>query len=140
MKRLGLKTKPKDIQLKQAAAAVGQPALVWEYEKAFKEHRKTVAQVLLTRDALSDRTMYMNFKNTLNALIERGVITIINENDTVATDEIKFGDNDRLAAMVASLLEADRPRYTLGRRGPLHRRPKARSQGRADPAGARYYG
>ncbi len=108
MKRLGLKSKPKDIQLKQAAAAVGQPALVWEYEKAFTEHRKTVAQVLLTRDALSDRGMYINSKNTLIALIERGVITIINENDTVATDEIKFGDNDRLAAMVASLIEADR--------------------------------
>ena len=108
MKRLGLKTKPKDIQLKQAAAAVGQPALIWEYEKAFKAHRKLVAQVLLTRDALSDRTMYINSKNTLITLIERGVIAIINENDTVATDEIRFGDNDRLAAMVATLLEADR--------------------------------
>lgn len=108
MKRLGLTEKPRDIQLKQAAAAVGQPALMWEYEKAFKKHHKLVAQVLLTRDALSDRTMYINSKNTLNTLIERGVIPIINENDTVATDEIKFGDNDRLAAMVAGLLEADR--------------------------------
>lgn len=108
MKRLGLSEKPKDIQLKQAAAAVGQPALMWEYEKAFKKYGKICAQVLLTRDALSDRTMYINSKNTLNTLIERGVIPIINENDTVATDEIKFGDNDKLAAMVAALLDADR--------------------------------
>jgi glutamate 5-kinase len=108
MKRLGLRTRPRDIKLKQAAAAVGQPALIWHYEKCFSEHRKKVAQVLLTRDGLSDRTMYINSKNTILTLLAHGVIPIINENDTVATDEIRFGDNDHLAALVASLLEADR--------------------------------
>lgn len=108
MKRLGLKQKPKDIRLKQAAAAVGQSALMWTYERSFKTHRKKVAQVLLTRDDLSDRKMYINSKNTLSTLLSYGVIPIINENDTVATDEIRFGDNDQLAVLVASLLEADR--------------------------------
>jgi glutamate 5-kinase len=108
MGRLGLKRKPTEIKLKQAAAAVGQPALIWHYEKCFREHDKKVAQVLLTRDGLSDRTMYINSKNTILALLAYGVIPIINENDTVATDEIMFGDNDNLASLVASLIEADR--------------------------------
>ncbi|GAB4387394.1 MAG: glutamate 5-kinase [Thermodesulfovibrionales bacterium] len=108
MKRLGLKSKPRDIMGKQASAAVGQPALMWLYERSFKRFGKTVAQVLLTRDGLSDRVPYINSKNTLRALIARGVVPVINENDTVATDEIRFGDNDQLAAMVAALIEADR--------------------------------
>lgn len=108
MKRLGLKEKPKDVRLKQAAAASGQSALMWTYEKHFKGHGKRVAQVLLTRDDLSDRKRYVNAKNTLLTLLSYGVIPVINENDTVATDELRFGDNDHLAAMVASLLEAER--------------------------------
>lgn len=108
MKRLGLKKRPRDIKLKQAAAAVGQSALMWTYERSFKEHRKKVAQVLLTRDDLADRKMYINAKNTLSTLLSYGVIPIINENDTVAVDEIRFGDNDQLASLVASLVEAER--------------------------------
>jgi len=108
LKKLGLKEKPKEILLKQAAAAIGQSSLMWAYEKAFGEHRKKVAQVLLTREDLSQRKRYMNAKNTIQTLIEFGIIPIINENDTVATEEIRFGDNDRLASLVSVLIRADR--------------------------------
>jgi glutamate 5-kinase len=108
MRRLGLRHKPRDIKHKQASAAVGQPALMWMYEKSFMRHERHVAQVLLTRDGLSDRRPYINSKNTIFTLLSRGIIPIINENDTVATDEIRFGDNDQLASMVAALIEADR--------------------------------
>jgi glutamate 5-kinase len=107
-KRLGLAERPREVKLKQAAAAVGQPALMWRYDQCFREHGTVVAQVLLTRDGLSNRTMYLNSKNTIQTLLGFGVVPIINENDTVATDEIKFGDNDQLAALVASLTECDR--------------------------------
>ena len=105
---LGLKRKPSDIKLKQAAAAVGQTQLMWLYEKLFRENGKKVAQILLTRDVFTDRVRYINARNTVFTLIGLGVVPIINENDTVAMDEIRFGDNDQLAALVASLLEADR--------------------------------
>jgi glutamate 5-kinase len=108
MKKLGLKEKPKDIQLKQAAAAVGQSSLMWAYEKSFNDFGKKVAQVLLTRDDFSERGRYLNSKNTLITLLSYGIIPIINENDTVATDEIKFGDNDQLAALVSGLIDAER--------------------------------
>lgn len=108
MRKLGLKEKPKDVQLKQAAAAVGQSSLMWAYEKGFGEHGKKVAQILLTRDDFSDRERYINSKNTLFTLLQYGIVPIINENDTVATDEIKFGDNDHLASLVAGLVEAER--------------------------------
>src|SRR4030066_776098 len=108
MRKLGLKEKPKDIQLKQAAAAVGQSSLMWAYEKSFGKFGKKVGQVLLTRDDFSDRKRYINSKNTLDTLLSYGIIPIINENDTVATDEIKFGDNDNLAALVAHLADAER--------------------------------
>lgn len=108
MKRMGLKSRPREIMLKQAVAAVGQPALMWTYEKFFSEFKRKVAQVLLTRDGLSDRKMYINSKNTLNTLMGYGIIPIVNENDTVSTEEIRFGDNDQLAFMVAALTEADR--------------------------------
>src|ERR1700690_4292510 len=107
MKKLGLKEKPKDIKLKQAAAAIGQSSLMWAYEKSFGEHNAKVAQVLLTRDDLSHRKRYINSKNTLLTLLSYGVVPIVNENDTVVTDEIKFGDNDNLAALVAILIGAD---------------------------------
>jgi glutamate 5-kinase len=108
MKKLGLREKPKEIRLKQAAAAVGQSSLMWAYEKSFGEYGKKVAQVLLTREDLSERKRYLNSKNTLTTLISYGIVPIINENDTVATDEIKFGDNDQLAALVSGLIDAER--------------------------------
>ena len=107
LKKLGLKVKPKDIRLKQAAAAVGQSSLMWAYEQSFAGFNRTVAQVLLTRNVITDRTRYINAKNTLLTLINRGIVPIINENDPVAVDEIKFGDNDLLAALSAGLVEAD---------------------------------
>lgn len=108
MKKLSLKVKPRDIKLKQAAAAVGQSSLMWAYERSFWDYEKKVAQILLTQDDFSDRKRYINSKNTLLTLLSYRIIPIINENDTVATDEIKFGDNDYLAALVSSLVEAER--------------------------------
>ncbi len=108
MMKLGLKSKPRDIKLKQAAAAVGQSSLMWAYERSFAAFGKKVAQVLLTRNDFSDRKRYINSKNTLLTLLAYRIVPIINENDTVATDEIKFGDNDNLASLVASIVEAER--------------------------------
>ncbi|MGH7367209.1 MAG: glutamate 5-kinase [Candidatus Rokuibacteriota bacterium] len=105
--RLGLKARPQSIPEKQAAAAVGQSALMWEYEQAFKKYGIPVGQVLLTGQDISDRSRYLNARNTLLALLEFGVLPVINENDTVAVDEIKVGDNDNLAALVAHLIDAD---------------------------------
>lgn len=108
MQRLELKRKPSDIRHKQAAAAVGQSALIWAYEKSFSNYGKKVAQILLTRSAFYDRARYINAKNTILTLFDYGIIPIINENDTVAVDEIKFGDNDQLASLVAGLVDAER--------------------------------
>lgn len=108
MGKLGLRERPRDVKLKQAAAAVGQSSLMWAYERCFGEHGTKVAQVLLTRDDFSDRKRYINSKNTFLTLLSFGVVPIVNENDTVATDEIRFGDNDTLASLVAILVEADR--------------------------------
>lgn len=106
--KLGLKkTRSMPLPLKQAAAAVGQSGLMWMYEKTFATHGKKVAQVLLTREDLANRNRFLNARNTLHTLLEHGVIPIINENDTVAVDEIKFGDNDNLSGMVAHLADAD---------------------------------
>ncbi len=105
--RLGLHTRPRSIPQKQAAAAVGQSALMWHYEQAFKRHGIHVGQVLLTGQDISDRSRYLNARNTLLALLDFGVLPIVNENDTVAVDEIKVGDNDNLAALVAHLIDAD---------------------------------
>jgi glutamate 5-kinase len=101
------KTASMPLSLKQAAAAVGQSGLMWAYEKAFSIHDKKVAQVLLTREDLSNRARFLNARNTLQALLDHGVVPVINENDTVSVDEIKFGDNDNLSAMVAHLADAD---------------------------------
>lgn len=98
---------PKFIPAKQMLAAIGQPRLMSYYEQIFRMYGKTTAQVLLTRADLSDRRRYLNARNTLQALLSHGVIPIINENDTVATEEIRFGDNDNLSAMAANLIEAD---------------------------------
>lgn len=107
LKKLGLKEKPKDIKLKQAAAAIGQSSLMWAYERSFAGFNRKVAQILLTRDDVTNRLRYINAKNTLFTLMRYGVIPLINENDPIAVDEIKFGDNDILAALVAGLVEAD---------------------------------
>ena len=92
---------------RQAAAAVGQPSLMATYERAFRRHQRTVAQVLLTHADLSDRRRYLNARHTLRTLLALGVIPIVNENDTVAVEELQFGDNDNLSALTASLVEAD---------------------------------
>ncbi len=106
--KLGLKkTKGMPLSLKQAAAAVGQSGLMWAYEKTFAANGRIVAQVLLTRDDLSNRVRFLNARNTLQKLMDHGVVPIINENDTVSVDEIKFGDNDNLSSMVVHLGDAD---------------------------------
>lgn len=107
MVRLNWDSRPSALHELQAAAAVGQMGLVQCYESFFKQHDILSAQVLLTHDDLSDRRRYLNARSTLRSLLDLGVIPIINENDTVATDEIRFGDNDTLAALVANLVEAD---------------------------------
>ncbi|MDR3562880.1 MAG: glutamate 5-kinase [Negativicutes bacterium] len=107
MDRLGLKEKPKTIPEKQAAAAVGQGILMHTYEKLFGEYGQIVAQVLLTREDSVNRKRYTNSRNTLTTLLGMGVIPVINENDVVAVDELKIGDNDTLSAMVASIVDAD---------------------------------
>lgn len=104
---LGLPAKPRDLVTAQAAASVGQGLLVAEYERAFAAHGITVGQVLLTAQDTVRRVHYRNAQRALTKLLELGVIPIVNENDTVATDEIRFGDNDRLAALVSHLIHAD---------------------------------
>ncbi|SDT89546.1 glutamate 5-kinase [Pseudomonas pohangensis] len=107
MSRLGWKVRPNAIHELQAAAAVGQMGLVQAWESSFARHGRHTAQILLTHDDLADRKRYLNARTTLRTLIELGVIPVINENDTVVTDEIRFGDNDTLAALVANLVEAE---------------------------------
>ncbi len=105
--RMGYKKIPRTMPEKQALAAIGQGALVQLYEKLFSEYNKTVAQVLLTREDLDERLRYLNAANALLAILGLGVIPIINENDTVVVEEIKFGDNDTLSALVAGIVNAD---------------------------------
>src|SRR5262245_22896843 len=105
--KLGLKARPKDMAWLQAAAAAGQSVLMQRYEDAFGKVGLSVAQVLLTHADLADRNRTNNARNAIAALLEAGAVPIINENDAVAVDEIKFGDNDQLASMVAPLCDAD---------------------------------
>lgn len=107
MSRLGWSSRPHALHELQAAAAVGQMGLVQAYESCFQRHGMHTAQVLLTHDDLSNRGRYINARSTLRTLLDLGVIPIINENDTVVTDEIRFGDNDTLGALVANLIEAE---------------------------------
>ncbi|MER2515890.1 glutamate 5-kinase [Candidatus Accumulibacter phosphatis] len=107
MQRLGWRKRPRAVHELQAAAAVGQMGLAQVYERAFARYSLHTAQVLLTHDDLADRKRYLNARSTLNTLLRLGVVPIVNENDTVVTDEIKFGDNDTLGALVANLVEAD---------------------------------
>ncbi|MCK9172533.1 MAG: glutamate 5-kinase [Desulfuromonas thiophila] len=106
-KDLGICGRPQTIALKQAAAAIGQSRLMRFYRSAFRSRGGNVAQILLTRDDLANRRRYLNARNTLMTLLEYGIVPIINENDTVVVDEIRFGDNDNLSSMVASLVEAN---------------------------------
>ena len=107
MQRLGWKSRPHEVNQLQAAAAVGQMGLVQVYESAFREYGVSTAQILLTHDDLADRKRYLNARSTLTTLLSLNVVPVINENDTVVTDEIKFGDNDTLGALVANLIDAD---------------------------------
>lgn len=104
---LNLKNKPQDLSEKQAIAAVGQASLMMIYQKLFREYNKTVGQVLITKDLIEHEGRKNNAINTFKALLEYGAIPIVNENDTVSTEEIEFGDNDNLSALVATLVDAD---------------------------------
>lgn len=107
MSRIGMTQRPHALYELQAVAALGQMGLIQHFESCFKQHQIHTAQVLLTHEDLSNRQRYLNARSTLRTLLQMGAIPIINENDTVATDEIRFGDNDTLAALVANLVEAD---------------------------------
>lgn len=107
LSRMGAKSRPRALHELQAMAAIGQMGLVQAYESAFQAHALHTAQVLLTHDDLASRDRYLNARSTLRTLLDLGVVPVINENDTVATDEIRFGDNDTLGALVANLIEAE---------------------------------
>lgn len=107
MSRMGWKERPTDLAQLQAAAAIGQTGLIEAYETQFKKNQIQAAQILLTHDDVSNRKRYLNARNTLNALLKLKALPIINENDTVALEEMRLGDNDTLAALVANLIEAD---------------------------------
>ena len=107
MAKLGMRERPRSMPETQAAAAVGQSALMQQYEVAFRRHGRIVAQILLTQEDFSARARYLNARNTLLALLGHGVLPIVNENDTVAVEEIKVGDNDNISAFVAHLVDAD---------------------------------
>lgn len=104
---LGLKSRPTDMPTKQACAAIGQCELMYTYDKLFSEYNHSVAQILLTRDVVEEEQRKQNVVNTFERLLEFGIIPIVNENDTVSTEEIEFGDNDTLSAIVAKLIGAD---------------------------------
>ena len=106
MGQLGWKRRPENLPQLQAAAAVGQAYLIRAYDEGLRRHRRHAAQLLLTHEDFDSRPRYLNMRNTLHALFECDAVPIINENDTISVDEIKFGDNDRLAAMVTNLLQA----------------------------------
>ena len=107
LKTLGLTQKPKSISLKQASAAIGQSILMNIYSEFFSLFGIKIAQILLTREDIIDRNRYLNTRNTFDVLLEKGVVPIVNENDVVAVDEIKFGDNDTLSAIVSTIIDAD---------------------------------
>lgn len=106
--RLGLKSRPDDLAMLQASAAVGQPDVMRAWSEGFSRHGVHAAQLLLSHEEARQRDRYLNARATLRALLDQGVVPVVNENDSVATDEIRFGDNDRLAAMVADLVDAER--------------------------------
>jgi len=107
MKKLKISKKPVEISMKQAIAACGQNSLIGQYERAFSKYETNVAQILVTHDGLSDRKRFLNARKTILTLLQMGIVPIVNENDTVAVEEIMIGDNDNLAASVTTLIEAD---------------------------------
>ena len=133
MARLGLMERPKAIAQLQAAAAVGQMGLIQHYQTSFDQHKVKTAQVLLTDSDLSARDRYLNARNTLINLLALGVVPIVNENDTVVTDEIRFGDNDRLAARVANLLDATRLVLMTDQPGLFEQDPRVNSTAQIIP-------
>ncbi|MFA5631349.1 MAG: glutamate 5-kinase [Porticoccaceae bacterium] len=140
MSRLGWKTRPDSVHRLQAAAAIGQMGLVQAYESCFQQYGRHTAQILLDHDDLSNRKRYLNARLTLQTLIDLGVVPVVNENDTVVTDEIRFGDNDTLGALVANLIEADLLVILTDQRGLFDQDPRVNpnanliSEGRAgDP-------
>jgi glutamate 5-kinase len=124
MCRLGWKTRPHALHELQAAAAVGQMGLVQAYESRFSAHGMHTAQVLLTHDDLSNRKRYLNARSTIRTLLDMGVIPVINENDTVVTEEIRFGDNDTLAALAANLVEAEHMIILTDQQGLFDKNPR----------------
>jgi len=130
MKRLGWVQRPHALFELQAAAAVGQMGLVQAYESQFKRHGIHTAQVLLTHEDLTDRKRYLNARSTINALLQLGVVPVINENDTVATEEIKFGDNDSLAALVANLAVAELLILLTDQQGMFDKDPRCHADAR----------
>ncbi|WP_235035761.1 glutamate 5-kinase [Zhongshania aliphaticivorans] len=125
MTRLGWRERPDDLHKLQAAAAVGQMGLVQAYEARFRLHGLQTAQILLGHDDISARDRYLNARSTLLTLLDLGVVPIVNENDTVVTDEIRFGDNDTLAALVANLIDADALVILTDQRGLFEEDPRA---------------
>ncbi|MFO8083386.1 MAG: glutamate 5-kinase [Desulfobacterales bacterium] len=133
IKKLGLPGRPEEIPKRQAVAAVGQAGLMMEYEKAFEQFDKKVAQILLTSDDLNHRRRYLNSRNTLNTLLSWKVVPIINENDTVMVEEIKLGDNDNLSAMITLLMDAHLLVNLTDIDGLFDRDPRKHSQARLLP-------
>jgi len=130
MARLGWQRRPQHLNRLQAAAAVGQAGLIQAYETQFQRHGRRTAQILLTHEDLSHRQRYLNARSTLTTLLQYGVIPIVNENDTVVIDEIRFGDNDTLAALVANLVEADLLVILTDQPGLFERDPRLDPQAR----------
>ena len=133
MSRLGLTKRPTDLPQEQALAAVGQIRLMALYENSFAGYQKQVAQVLLTHEDLANRKRYLNAKHTLKTLLDWNIIPIVNENDTVAVDEMKFGDNDQLSALVATLMEMDLLVILSDVDGLFDRDPRANEDARLVP-------
>lgn len=124
IKELKLNPKNKTTQEKQMAASIGQVKLMETYEKFFSKYKITIAQILLTRDGFEQKEVYKNARETLNSLLEKNVVPIINENDAVANEEIKFGDNDMLSAMVGKLINANRLIILTDEKGLYNSNPK----------------
>jgi len=130
MCRLGWQRRPHALHAQQAAAAVGQMGLVQAWESSFSEYGLQTAQILLTHDDLSNRHRYLNARSTIRSLLQLGVVPVINENDTVVTDEIRFGDNDTLAALAANLVEADHLIILTDQHGLFDRDPRQHADAR----------
>ncbi len=133
VRKVGLHERPRTIPHKQAAAAVGQSILMQAWEEAFDKYDLLVAQVLLTGEDLAQRHRYLNARNTLETLLEWSIVPIINENDTVAVDEIKFGDNDQLSALMAGLMAADLVVNLTDTEGLYDRDPRLHPEARLIP-------